>query len=200
VIYYPSAEALANNIPPEGADLAADFIEAGKQFVWPAELIASICFRESLFGEALSPRGAWGTGDWTPGEAIGHGRGLMQIDDRPHLELGQVAVNWLQEVGPTGVLLWKDAGAYIQFGAFVLSVGRAMLDWTLARDAGLMAHVCGYNADLRKILAAVRAGADPNLLTSGRNYGTDVVDKARTWHALGKNGHQCDCALCTLPA
>ena len=48
------------------------------QYQIPPALIAGIGSRESHWGLALSPVGPTGTGD------NGHGRGLMQIDDRWH--------------------------------------------------------------------------------------------------------------------
>src|SRR5215472_16710163 len=66
-------------------------------------LIWAVMDRESLCGDALFPKGSpQGVGDG------GHGRGLMQIDDRAHISFCE------------DISLWGDAYQNILYGATLL--------------------------------------------------------------------------------
>lgn len=65
-------------MPPRLARYALEIWCAAELYRVDPVVLAAILERESLGGDALTPPGPRGTGDG------GHGRGLMQIDDRWH--------------------------------------------------------------------------------------------------------------------
>jgi len=87
----------------------------------------------------------------------GHGRGLMQIDDRSHGK-------WLaaNEQG-------MNPETNVAYGARVL---RANID---AFPGNLKAAVAAYNAGAGRVRAALAKGADPDTVTTGKNYAADVL-------------------------
>jgi soluble lytic murein transglycosylase-like protein len=150
----------------------------------PASIIAAIMWRESMFGLALTPPGPTGTGDG------GHGRGLMQIDDR-------YWTNWLAQND------WTDPYTNIKQGAliwqqkrnFFMSQGSGTVNITAGQAAKLnavsgpypdprpiyddaalnQAATAAYNAGEGGVLAALAAGMDPDLMTTGKNYSNWVL-------------------------
>ena len=138
------------------------FKRAEAQTGMPAKMLSAICWRESLFGAALTPPGPAGTGDF------GHGRGLMQIDDRWHKDF--VAGE-----------LWKDAQANIIKGAEIL---HDALGFFVQRGySGPKLWSCAisaFNAGCSAVLKAVTTEkpGDPDSPTTGRNYSRDVLSKA----------------------
>jgi soluble lytic murein transglycosylase-like protein len=116
-----------------------------------ALVLAAIMDRESGGGRYLIPYGPGGVGD------RGHGRGLMQIDDRDRPPFpGRAAF-------VRGVE-WKDPAKNIMFGARVL--------------ATYYDHASGH---LGRAIAAYNAGPvaftakDPDSVTTGKNYSRDVL-------------------------
>lgn len=123
--------------------------------------------RESLCGLLLSPKGPAGTGDG------GHGHGLFQLDDRTHgafIRTGgayepvraarYAAAN---EVKPTVLVLEKLLGR--------------TLDGT--RELDLRCVLAGYNARDENVAKVVKAGQDPDVVTTGKDYSYDVLKRAR---------------------
>ena len=88
--------------------------------------LAAIMERESEGGDTLTPKGPKGTGD------NGHGRGLMQIDDR-----------WHSTFVASG--LWKEAPFAVLYAARLL---RMALD---AFDGDYPAAIGAYNAGVNGI-------------------------------------------------
>jgi len=131
--------------------------------------------RESFGGELLHPRGPTGTGD------KGHGRGLMQIDDRAHPTLAAA--------------LLCDGTPLLQHPVFNTFIGAHYLAHLLHRFDGMgvepmLPAAAAYNAGPGKVQAALRklkvpasreaalAALDP-LTTPGKpgepgNYVSDV--------------------------
>jgi soluble lytic murein transglycosylase-like protein len=137
-------------------------------------LVLAVMDRESLGGEALQPRGPTGSGD------KGHGRGLMQIDDRAHPTLAAAML-------PSGKPLLGQAVFNILIAAEYLH------DLVLAFDGfgcdpvpcAVAAYNCGP-AKVRKALRDVKkplVGADLlarlDPLTAGGNYVSDVLERRR---------------------
>jgi soluble lytic murein transglycosylase-like protein len=125
----------------------------------PAKILAAICWRESLFGDALSPKGPGGTGD------EGHGRGLMQIDDRWHKDF-------------CATEQWKDPWANILMGSRILH--DALGFFAQRGFSGPMLWRCtiaAYNAGCSAVLKAVQNAAppDPDSPTTGRDYSAWVL-------------------------
>jgi hypothetical protein len=135
--------------------------EAAEDFGLQPSVIGGVGSRESFWGIILRPRGAAGVGDG------GHGRGLMQIDDRAHPSF--IA---------TGK--WKDPRGNIQFGCELLADNREIL----RRQTGLTgrnllrATLASYNAGLRGVLRAINRGSNVDSVTTGADYSKDVLDRA----------------------
>jgi hypothetical protein len=138
-------------------------------------LLSAILERESRGGEALTPPGPAGTGDG------GHGRGLMQIDDRFH---SAFVSHVLQDGRPA----WQDAAVNIAYGANVLRGVMSFFRtpaWALSSRVADAAGVASYNAGQRSVAAAMRRegldAAEHKLLaaidspTTGRNYSAWVL-------------------------
>lgn len=135
----------------------------------PATLILAIMWRESAFGLALTPKGPTGTGDH------GHGRGLMQIDDRAHGV-------WVASNN------WQDPETNIRYGTKVLKEAHDILArkgfhgdllWTCALAA--------YNAGVGAVIRAVQAGKEPDSVTTGRNYSKWTTEHVQQLLSLGFN-------------
>lgn len=127
----------------------------------PAEdplLIASIGLRESYMCRALTPPTPDGVGD------LGHGRGMFQIDDRgpfKHL-IPPPGVDWPVDV---------QAGAACE----VIADARRVLQQFASRPNFLCAVLCAYNAGTIAVTQVMASGGNPNLITTGRDYGDDVL-------------------------
>lgn len=128
----------------------------------PVSVIAGIGSRESHWGLALTPPGPHGTGDG------GHGRGLMQIDDRWH-------VNFINSGK------WADATENIIYGCAVLKNSMGLfekkLGWTMSLKL-LRAGIAGYNCGPSRALQAYQDGQDFDYYTTGRDYSRNVLERA----------------------
>jgi soluble lytic murein transglycosylase-like protein len=124
-------------------------------------LIAAIMDRESLCGDALRPPTPRGVGD------NGHGRGLMQIDDRYHLDFCE------------DVEQWGNPYQNILYGTALLRTYIRQLD---SEERG----VCAYNAGPNRVRkSGFIVVADLDTLTTGGNYVSDVLNRRATFTALG---------------
>ena len=139
----------------------------------PAALVGAIVSRESGGGRLLGKNGCPpGTGD------RGHGRGLMQIDDRWH----------------TGFLgigdLWTYPAANISYGCWIL---RTNLDWVerrqeftgMSEEEQLRTAVAAYNTGPGRVSRAVREGKGVDYYTFGGDYSEDVFHRKSTLAKMG---------------
>lgn len=132
----------------------------------PATLLA-IMWRESCFGIALKPQGPGGTGDQ------GHGRGLMQVDDRAHRA-------WVQAND------WANPAINIRKGAEVLRDALTKLEAAGYHDAQLLSMaLAAYNAGVGAVLRAVKAGQPADSVTTGRDYAKWVLERAAELKLMG---------------
>jgi hypothetical protein len=149
-------------------------------------LIAGIGSRESGWGQALTPKGPEGTGDFVerrylrphrhqpmPEDGLGFGRGLMQIDYDAHV---------FARTGP-----WREPLENIRYGASVLVEARGFLRKRAALGgAGLLrAALAAYNCGAGNVLRALRQGVDVDFYTAGRDYSRDVLDRAGFFRSQG---------------
>lgn len=170
-----SLEALEKSLPIHLRQWAREFHGAGTIYRLCPYLLAAVCDRESRGGLALSPQGPAGTGD------KGHGRGIMQADDRFH-------VSFVSATDGSGKHLWKQAPFNVLYGAKLLRDNLdALLDVSLALSA--------YNAGVARVRAAsdlVSVGPDDattlemrrkaaDAKTTGGNYGADVLRRRAQW-------------------
>lgn len=141
-------------------------------------LVAAIGDRESLWGEALTPPGPTGTGDG------GHGRGLLQVDDRAWPA-------WCAERDSYGDLLWQNPTENVRQGCRVLMTAwMFFLNW----PATIAAYNCGRGRVQAVLTQAGRVvgptDGDVDLLhildfhTTGHDYVTDVVDRWARYKGL----------------
>lgn len=141
---------------------------AAAQAEVPVAVICGIGSRESEWGlsPALDQPGPGGKGDH------GHGRGLMQIDDRSHaFARGNK---------------WSDPEANILYSAKVLISSRAFIAKkfpSLKGDALLRATLAGYNCGPGNVAKALTKGLDVDYYTAGRNYSRDTLDRAGWFQA-----------------
>ncbi len=143
-----------------GWDVA--FAQAEHDHGLPAGILPAVASRETNMTDEI--------GD------DGHGRGLMQIDDRSG---GRIA--WLSAHGADSNGGKPDVPAAIDFGANLieksLSSGRAH---GISGDALLKYALSAYNAGDGGSMSGHMAG-DSDLHTTGHNYGADVM---RRWHTM----------------
>lgn len=135
----------------------------------PVAVVWGIGSRESHWGLYLKPRGPAGTGDH------GHGRGLMQIDDRWHPSF-------------TGGDQWKDPAENIAYGCEVLRDNVRMFRAVLGSEDGLRAAVAAYNCGPGNVRTALKRGFGVDAFTTGRNYSDDVLRRAGWFQLQKENG------------
>ena len=128
----------------------------------PAAVIAGLGSRESHWGLALTPQGPSGIANQ------GHGRGLMQIDDRWHVPFVQSGK-------------WSDGRENIIYGSAVL---KNCMNYFIQKEGWAMglnllnAGLASYNCGPRRVLDSYRDGKGFDYYTAGRNYAKDVLDRA----------------------
>ncbi len=136
----------------------AFFDEAASQFNWPVALLLAIASRESNIQNIL--------GDG------GHGRGIMQIDDRSFPDFANSG-------------RWRDPRQNILMGARVLSGKRRFLTQNGVGGALLTrASVAAYNSGEGNVRRAIRRGLDVDTFTAHRNYSADVLGRAEVFAEL----------------
>lgn len=160
-------------------------------------LIFAVGDRESLWGDALKPKGPAGTGDWTPRtwgkspmppDGLGWGRGLMQLD-YTYLPPGE----------------WRDPLTNIRMGAKRLKEGisyfsqdkrgkTVTLSATAAERRGIApgayldprplagkdlweAAIAAYNTGVLNVLYNIIAGKPAQFTTTGGDYVSDVENR-----------------------
>lgn len=155
---------LKSKLPGHLAQYADQFLAGELCYGVPATLLAAVCDRESRGGTLLNPPGPGGTGD------SGHGRGLMQIDDRSH---GSYLLGKFSD----GVPLWKSPSFNVLYAAWLLRTNYNKTNGSWA------AAVAAYNAGLPRVLKVLPNG---NLdgLTTGGNYVSDVLARQKKFESV----------------
>lgn len=165
----PDNRSMARQFAVIDSDYMPFVLQAAKDAGVPPSVICGIGSRETEWGlsKALDKPGPGGKGDG------GHGRGLMQIDDRYHA------------FARTG--RWDDAEANILYAAKVLNTSRNYIKgrFPLTGDHLLRAAVAGYNCGPGNVSKALKRGLDVDFYTTGRNYGTDVLSRAGWFQLKG---------------
>jgi hypothetical protein len=148
---------------------AADVRTVAARYDIPSCIIAGMGSRESQWGLALSPPGPDGTAN------RGHGRGLLQIDDRWHPHFIQSG-------------RWSIPLENIRYGCALL---RSFMDsfveqynWSPGPQS-LRAALASYNCGPRRVYEAWQAGNDLDHFTAGRNYSADVLSRAGWFQLYG---------------
>lgn len=133
-------------------------------------VVGAIIDRESWGGELLVPRGPAGVGD------SGHGRGLMQVDDRYHK-------GFLAAREPGGTEMWASPTWNVLYGSALLAANLEAL------DGNYPAAIAAYNASLSRVFKVLTTSGMEgdalvgalDALTTGHNYVSDVLTRARSW-------------------
>ncbi|MCW2963495.1 MAG: hypothetical protein JWO17_747 [Actinomycetia bacterium] len=108
---------------------------------------------------------------------FGHGRGVFQIDDRFHHE-------WLAAHAAAAPGALPPLKAAAELAATLLAGGLDVARTRALKDeAAVKFAACAYNAGTGGALDGLRRG-DPDLATTGRDYGSDVVRRMRAFRAL----------------
>lgn len=148
---------------------ATTVTDVATKFGLPPSVICGIGSRESAWGLALTPPGPGGTGDG------GHGRGLLQVDDR-----------WHPDFIASGK--WADGRENLIYGGALL---KSFMDYFVSKGGWkpgiqtLQAAVAAYNAGPRRVLEGVNAGQDVDFFTTGRNYSKDVLSRSGWFQLYG---------------
>lgn len=120
-------------------------------------LLFAIMWQESRWGETLSTKGPDGTGDH------GHGRGLMQIDDRAHRD-------WIAKNN------WQDPATNISYGAKVLADNVSFF-----KNKGYSGNeltfnsLAAYNTGAGNVMNSIKAQISAEHTTANRNYSSSVL-------------------------
>lgn len=128
----------------------------------PPSILAGLGSRESHWGLALTPPGPGGTGDH------GHGRGLLQVDDRWHVPFIQSGK-------------WADGTQNIIYGASVLKNCMNYFvkkgNWQQSLKL-VQAGIAGYNCGPRRAWEGNEMGQGVDYYTTGRDYSKNVLERA----------------------
>jgi soluble lytic murein transglycosylase-like protein len=151
-------------LPKNLAWLEFHFRKAGEEWRVDPLLLAAVCDRESRGGMALVPPEPWGVGD------KGHGRGLMQIDDRTWK-------TWLRDHR------WQDALTNIRFGAEIL---RGEMDRFAQTGHGIEAAIAAYNCGAARVRQALAEKRGVDFYTTQQNYAADVLRRRAAFVALNQ--------------
>lgn len=138
----------------------SEFAEAALEEGEDTALLAALTLRETWAGWApgYSPLGSpTGRGDH------GHGFGLFQIDDR-----GPYA--YLPKGSPDA-----SPGLQARWACKVLKDARKELARFREHPLFERAVICAYNAGSPRVARALQIRVDPDLCTTGGDYGTDVL-------------------------
>ncbi len=139
-------------------------------------VVAGIMSRESGGGRLL------GKGDCPPltGDR-GHGRGLMQIDDRWHKHFIKIGD------------FWTYHPANIAYGCYLLSKNLKAAERRLKgfnSDELLRVALAAYNCGPGRAIKAARTGMDVDAYTTGGDYSSDVLERARFLRERGWKDEQ----------
>lgn len=133
--------------------------------------VAGLVFRESACSFTLAPKGdPFGYGD------KGHGFSIVQLDDRSNADL----------IAEILALAKRDREAALQ-RVFVECVDYLVESLDLFSNSrraplagGMLrrAMLASYNADMRKVYRKAKRGLDPDLVTTGKDYGRWIEGKS----------------------
>lgn len=140
------------------------FRVAGCEWELDPLLLAAVCDRESLGGDALTPRAFFGTGDYE------HGRGLMQVDDRAH-------TIWVQRSE------WRDPLTNIRKGAEILA-GELQRFKQGGAQAPTRCALAAYNCGSGAVRKALEAGKDVDFYTTKADYSADVLRRYEAFRTM----------------
>ena len=162
-------KAVENDLPGLGK-IRALLTEIAKSYGLDPAVAAAVVSRESGGGRLLGRSG-------NPADSgdRGHGRGLMQADDR----FWKGLLN-LDGKGPEEDA-WRYPAFNLAFGCWLLAKNlEALRDKFpgLEENERLRAALAAYNCGLGRVMRALADGRDPDTATAGGDYGRDVLARA----------------------
>jgi hypothetical protein len=186
------AQAFAEALPEAGQPYASLFVANARRVSISPFILAAIAERETGYGEAGVCRGLGPACIGSPG-VKNPDYGLMQVNRK--------------NLAPQGIATtWSDPAANIAAGAAILRqsvnffglAGGTTVDvpaWLAAKlivapgekpdprpvtdpRAALWYGISAYNAGPTRVLQAVAAGRSPDAVTTGNDYGLDVLKRA----------------------
>jgi len=132
-------------------------------------IVAAVISRESGGGRLL---GKWGSPKDTGDK--GHGRGLMQADDRYWKGLLNLDAKGGEEDA------WRYPAFNIAFGCWLLSNNfEYFKSQNLEKSVAAPAAIAAYNCGRTNVNKALAAGKDIDAYTTGHDYSRDVIERAR---------------------
>lgn len=168
------------------AGFGAEIETAATTFGIPPAVIVALGSRQSRWGRAAVPEGPGGTRDFAPRpqpraprsgplppDGLGFARGLMGLD----YDFYDLARD-----GP-----WDDPGANIgEACRRLVEARKGLRQKTILHAGGLLrGTLAAFNCGQSNVLRAVRQGLDLDFYTAGRNYATEVLDRAGFFQAQG---------------
>lgn len=134
------------------------FTEAAQAFNFPIALLLAIASRETNIRNII--------GDG------GHGRGIMQIDDRSFPDFANSGAS-------------KDPRQNILKGGEILNGKRRFLSQKgISGDVLIRGSVAAYNGGEGRVLKAIRADRDVDSVTANGNYSSDVLGRSQILEEL----------------
>lgn len=213
----PDLQRFTAGLPLRTRPYAALLLEAGQDFGVDPYLLAGIMERESSSGEALTPRGPTGTGDWTArrrGWQISKGGievqslppGWREFAPDPRYYSGPPFVvppdfiGWgrgLMQVDYYRFNTWVRSNAWWE-PRIIIRKSAEILKGTFETMAlvGLtgrplvVAAVAAYNLEPAAVIASIKAGRSPDEHTTGADYADGrlgVVPRAEQFRAASNN-------------
>jgi soluble lytic murein transglycosylase-like protein len=160
-------------IPDEAKTYADVIMRVSKETDVDPFLLTAIGSVESDWGLTNSPKGPAGTGD------NGHGRGLVQIDDRTY---GPDENGVGKGDGWLGSNDWRDPYTNVTRGAQELLEHFSYFDDKgLEGDDKMVASIAAYNAGPGRVWTAIKAGQHPDVKTFTGDYSQRVISKMNSY-------------------
>jgi hypothetical protein len=186
------AQAFKAALPALGQQYAELFVAAGKRHSLSPFVLAAVCERETGYGSPGACRGQGAACVGSP-RAANPDYGLMQIN-RTNLAAYGIAKTWADpraniEAG-AAILRWT-IGYFAQAGGKSVDVSARNAvklvttpgskpdprPFTDPREL-LWYGAAGYNAGPGNVIQALASGKDPDAVTTGNDYGRDVLKRA----------------------
>ena len=152
-------------LPARGQPYADFFVRAGREKGVSPFILAALMHRESNYGKGCKLPACRGY--------AGDDYGLMQINQRAHPAFFAKQVN--------GRPAYEDPWSVIQYGAGVFGSYKKMLAGWFPQMTDLeilRATASSYNAGPGNVRKALNKGKSPDSVTTGGDYGKDVLAKA----------------------
>jgi len=141
-------------------------VQIAQWFSLDPHIVMGVLSRESGAGRLL---GQWGNPTGTGDR--GHGRGVMQADDRTWKGLLDLNRDGIEDDA------WRNPAFSIAFGCWLLDHNLDAFKRKYGGDRWGEA-LAAYNCGTARVERAIEEGKPVDAYTAGRNYSRDVLDRA----------------------